>query len=349
MSDSLKILLTADPFLPVPPPLYGGIERIVHGLAQELRGRGHRIGLVAHPDSTSDVDFFAPWPSKDSRGTGNAGRHALALDAAVRKFRPDVVHSFSRLLLLLPLLLRRGAKLMSYQRYTGGWRNRVAARLGGASFAFTGCSEFIAAQGRPSGGRWDAIPNFVDVDYYRFSPSVAPDAPLVFLSRIEAIKGAHTAIKIALGAGRRLILAGNQVNTPQGRDYWEKEIAPCLGGSIEYAGPVNDEQKNDLLGRAAAMLVPIEWDEPFGIVFAEALACGTPIISCPRGALPEIVQQGVHGFLVKSVTEGIEAVAGLSGVDRGACRQQAERRFSQQAAGDAYLALYRELIASASA
>lgn len=344
-ADSLKILLTADPFLPVPPPFYGGIERIVHGLAQELRTQGHRVGLVAHQSSTSEVDFFHPWRGTDPRGVEMIIGQGLALRRAVEAFRPDLVHSFSRLLLLLPLLLQRVPAVMSYQRDTGGWRNRVASRVGGGSFAFTGCSEFIAAKGRAGGGRWIAIPNFVDVRSYRFVPKVAPDAPLVFLSRFESIKGAHAAIRIALGARRRLILAGNRVDTAEGFEYWSQSIEPFIGrDGIEYVGPVNDAQKNVLLGRAAALLVPIQWDEPFGIVFAEALACGTPVIACPRGALPEIVQSGLNGFLVDSIDDGISAVGRLGSIDREACRRVAEERFSQQVVSGAYLALYRDVL-----
>ncbi len=342
---SLKILLTADPFLPVPPPMYGGIERIVHGLAQELRSRGHRVGLVAHQSSTSEVDFFRPWRGTDPRGAQNVLGQGLVLRRAVQSFRPDLVHSFSRLLLLLPLLLARMPAIMSYQRDTGGWRNRIASILGGTSFAFTGCSEYIAARGRASGGRWESIPNFVDLRTYRFARQVEADAPLVFLSRIEAIKGAHVAIRIALGAKRKLVLAGNRVDSAEGAEYWARDVEPFIGrDGIEYVGPVNDVQKDALLGRAAALLVPVQWDEPFGIVFAEALACGTPVIACPRGALPEIVQPGRNGFLVDSVEDGISAVGRLDRIDRQSCRLIAEERFSQQAAGDAYLELYHDLV-----
>lgn len=345
---SLKILLTADPFLPVPPVLYGGIERIVHGIAQELRHRGHRVGLVAHPESSSPVDFFRPWPGLNRRGNKAILCHSITLRQAVSAFEPDVVHSFSRLLLLLPLMMKRRAMIMSYQRDTGGWRNRVAAMMGRDAFAFTGCSEYIASKGRTSGGRWLAIHNFADVAAFRFAGTVAADAPLVFLSRLEAIKGAHAAIRIAVGSGRRLVLAGNRVDSPEGKEYWSRRIEPFLGrDGIEYIGPVDDRQKDDLLGKAAALVVPIEWDEPFGIVFAEALACGTPVISCPRGALPEIVRSGQNGFLVNTVDEGIAAVARLPEIDRHTCRRDAEERFSPHAAGDAYMALYQDLIAKA--
>jgi glycosyltransferase involved in cell wall biosynthesis len=338
----VKILLTADPEVPVPPKLYGGIERIVDGLAVALRRRGHQVGLVAHPDSNCPVDFFVAWPEGMSSGRAGHARNALTLLRAASDFRPDVVHSFSRLAYLLPLLTRRTPKIMSYQRHTGGRRNSFAARVGGANMAFTGCSEFIAKMGRRWGGAWSAIPNFVDVNFYRFEPTVPPDAPLVFLSRVERIKGAHTAVAIARESGRRLLIAGNRVEKGEGADYWEREIEPHLGrDGIEYVGPVNDEQKNDLLGRAAAMVVPIGWDEPFGIVFAEALACGTPVISCPRGALPEIVSEGKHGFLIGDVSDGVDAVSRIANLDRAECRRRVEKLFSREVVVTQYENLYQ--------
>ena len=107
-------------------------------------------------------------------------------------------------------------------------------------------------------------------------------------------------------------------------------------------GEVNDSQKNALLGRAAAMIVPIQWDEPFGIVFAEALAAGTPVITCARGALPEIIHDGVNGFFMRDVDEGVAAVSRLAEIDRGSCRRDAEQRFSLTACAARYLALYSE-------
>jgi len=340
----MHILLTADPEIPVPPKLYGGIERIVDGLATQLRAHGHRVGLAAHPESQCPVDYFQPWPGRASNRLADSLRNTGALVRAVRAFNPDVIHSFSRLGYLLPVLPMRPGKVMSYQRHTGGQRNRIAARLGGRRFVFTACSEFIVRQGRECGGRWLAIPNFVDVDFYRFEPSVATDAPLVFLSRVERIKGAHTAIEIARRAGRRLIIAGNRADDAEGVAYWHREIAPHLGrDGIEYIGPVDDKQKNELLGRAAAMLVPIEWDEPFGIVFAESLACGTPVISCPRGALPEIVKDGKHGFLVRSADQGAKAVPQLGSISRVGCRRRAETLFSREVVVGRYEELYAGL------
>jgi glycosyltransferase involved in cell wall biosynthesis len=341
----MRILVSVDPVLPVPPNLYGGIERIVDGLITELRRQGHEIGLVAHPESTCPVERLYPWPEISPSGAFRNLKNLFTLSGAVRDFRPEILHSFSRLGYLLPFLPTSLPKVMSYQRATGGPRNRIAARLGGRSFVSTGCSEFIAAQGRAWGGRWLGIPNFVDTDYYQYRAEVHVDAPLVFLSRLERIKGVHTAIEIAKRSGRRMVIAGNRVQEGDGAAYWEQEIKPHLDrDGISYVGPVNDAQKNELLGSAAAMVVPIAWDEPFGIVFAEALACGTPVISCPRGALPEIVRDGIEGFLVQDASEGARAVSRLGEISRTKCRQRAETCFSSKVVVSQYLALYRELI-----
>ena len=344
----MKILLTADPELPVPPKLYGGIERIVDLLIKELSKRGHTIGLVAHPDSTSAVDAFFPWAGARSQDKLDTLRNTWTLRSAVWEFQPDLVHSFSRILYLLPLLNSSLPKIMSYQRnpsfQTTSWGNRLAK----GSLTFTGCSEHICQIGEASGGLWHPIHNCVELDKYTFQPTVAEDAPLVFLSRIERIKGAHTAIAAARQTNRRLLIAGNQVDTEEGKQYWQAEIAPHLGkDGIEYVGAVNDIQKNELLGQSAAMIVPIEWDEPFGIVFAEALACGTPVISCPKGALPEIVRHGTHGYLVNSIGEACNAIHDLAKIDRHTCRQQVERHFSAAVTVEKYESIYYKALQSA--
>ncbi len=341
----MKILITADPELPVPPILYGGIERIIDTLLQRLNALGHEVGLVAHRESTSHRDHLLPWPGLRSQTSLDSVRNTVHLHSAVQKFQPDVLHSFSRLQYLLPLLPSRLPKIMSYQRKPTQRSVRLASTLANHSLTFTGCSQHICHQGLSSGGVWHPIHNFVELEKYTFQPTVAPDAPLVFLSRIEQIKGAHTAIAIALQTQRRLIIAGNQVDSAQGQQYWREAIEPHLGrNGIEYVGPVNDTQKNELLGQAAAMLVPIEWDEPFGIVFAEALACGTPVISCPRGALPEIVRPGIDGFLIENIEEGCAAVQNLATIDRMNCRQRAEQCFSAEVIVNQYEALYQGLI-----
>ncbi len=340
----MRILLTADPEIPVPPVGYGGIERIVDALLRRFRAGGHEVGLVAHPGSRSPAARLFTWPGRRSASRLDTLRNALLLRRAVRVFQPDVLHSFSRLGYLLPLLPTALPKVMSYQRHTGGRSLAWAARLGGRSLHFTGCSDFICHMGRPRGGTWHAIPNFVELDKLTFVPRVPADAPLVFLSRVESIKGPDVAIAVARAAGRRLLIAGNRADSGPEREFWDREIAPHLGrDGIDYVGEVDDTRKNALLGSAAAMIVPIRWDEPFGIVFAEALAAGTPVITCARGALPEIVDDGVTGCFMSSVDDGVAAVARVAQLDRAACRRVAETRFSVAPCAERYLDVYRSL------
>jgi glycosyltransferase involved in cell wall biosynthesis len=341
----VRILLPTDPFLPVPPPHYGGVERIVASLLADLRRRGHEVGLVAHPDSSAATDFFMAWPDAPPNSAAAHARNTLALLTAVARFRPSIIHSFSRLLYLAPLLPRRIPKIMSYQRFPGGRQISLSASVARSSLMFTGCSAYIATMGRKYGGTWRTVPNFVDTDFYKFVSGVPDNAPLVFLSRVEPIKGAHIAIEIAKQAGRRLLIAGNHSDSGPESEYWSAVIKPQLGrAGIEYIGPVDDKSKNELLGSAAAMVVPIQWDEPFGIVFAEALACGTPVITCPRGAAPEIVRNGIDGFLIRNAGEGCRAVQKLATIDRQQCRQRAEQAFSVAAVVPQYEALYKEFL-----
>lgn len=340
----MRILLAADPEIEVPPRLYGGIERIVDGLARRLQVRGHVVCLMAKAGSTSSVDVFHGWPGRRSQSRLDTIRNTRALWKAVRSFRPDVIHSFSRVAYLTPHLRGAIPIVMSYQRDPTLRAIGLAAKLAAPHvLTFTGCSDYIAACGRRGGGDWRSIPNFAEMDTLKFSPSVAPDAPLVFLSRVESIKGAHWAIEIARRTGRRLVIAGNHADSGPEVDYWHKQIAPSIGrDGIDYVGPVDDRQKSDLLGQARAMVVPIQWDEPFGIVFAEALACGTPVISCPRGSLTEIVRQGIDGFLIRSVEEGCEAVEQAGAIDRANCRRRAVEQYSPEIVVGRYLDLYEE-------
>jgi glycosyltransferase involved in cell wall biosynthesis len=205
----VRVLLTADAELPVPPPLYGGIERIIDLLVAEYVNAGHEVALVAHAASASTATAVFPWPGPTSTGRSDQWSNAMALRAAVMNFDPEIVHSFSRLMWLTPLAFDRRAKLMTYQREPTGRTVRWSDRLHRGRLQFTGCSEYICRKGRErGGGKWSAIPNAVDLKTYEFRPTVAPDAPLVFLSRIEPIKGCHTAIEIAKRAGRRLLIAG---------------------------------------------------------------------------------------------------------------------------------------------
>lgn len=336
----MRILLTADPFIPVPPRLYGGIERIIDSLGRGLERSGVQVALLAHPDSLCSTTARFSWPRTDPRSTMDHLACAATLRRCVKKFKPDLVHSFSRLAYLTSILPLGLPKVMSYQRDPALRTVRLAHWLARGSLRFTGCSDYIAKLGRASAGEWEAIPNFVELDRFRFTTAVDSDAPLVFLSRIESIKGTDTAIAVARASGRRLVIAGNAPDKGAELEWYQREILPQVDGQrVSYIGPVDDVQKSALLSEASALLVPIRWNEPFGIVFAEALACGTPIISCPMGALPEIVEHGVNGFLVNSIAEGVAAVGRIGDIDRQQCRKSAEQKFS----AGAVIAMYRDL------
>ncbi len=349
-SDSLHVLLTADPYLPVPPVHYGGIERIVDFLARGLVERGHQVTLIARPESQT-AGCLVPYGQNDGSGRTARLRTLWQLQRLVWRYRRrvDVVHSFGRLAGMLPIMTsKRLPKVQSYQRAIPWKGVRRAARLARGSLTFTACSSSMLAEhcGHDRiDGTWRAIYNGVELKHYDFRPTVPENAPLVFLGRIERIKGVHAALDIAELSGRRLIIAGNRVDTGNDRHYFEECIAPRVDGKrVKYVGPVDDVAKNQLLGEAAALLMPIEWEEPFGIVMVEAMACGTPVIGFPRGSVAEVVSNGVNGFVVSDVAAAAKTVERLTSIDRCTVRRICEDRFSSNVIIEQYLDLYREVL-----
>ena len=336
----MKIAITADPEIPVPPRHYGGIERIVHMLACGLVARGHDVTLFAHPESQSAGRLVA-WPGRSSRSVRDTMRNAALLARAMASGRFDLVHSFSRVAYLAPILPLSLPKLMTYQRAVNPRSARAGHRLSRGTLAFTAISTWMMRDVAHI-GQWTMIPNGVPLDTYTFRPTIAPDAPLVFLGRIEEIKGPHLAVKLAERAQRRLVLAGN---IPEAKRAWAEQhvLHHVDGDRVQYIGPVDDVAKNALLGTAAALLMPILWDEPFGIVMAEAMACGTPVIGFPRGAVPEVVEHGITGFVEPDLRRLVAAVARLAEIERSACRARVETRYSDRAVVGAYEAHYRRL------
>jgi len=180
------------------------------------------------------------------------------------------------------------------------------------------------------------------MDDYQFNAEVDADAPLVFLGRIQQEKGTAIAIEIALKTNKKLIIAGNVPNEQIHQLYFNEQVKPFIDQEqIKYIGPVNNVQKNELLRNACAMLMPVTWDEPFGIVMAEALACGTPVIGFNRGAVPEVVTNGSTGFICNTTNEMMEAVNNIPSLSRSDCRQVAEEKFSSTVMAKQYEQLYR--------
>lgn len=346
MNDSLRIALVADPYLPVPPKLYGGIERVVSFLIEGLVERGNEVVLWGHPSSEVPCELI-PYGVPPHEGRLARVRELLQVMRGLtcRRGEFDLVHSFGRLAGMLPLFPFDIPKIQSYQREITPENIERAVRLAGDSLSFTACSTNCRRDVSHL-GQWDTVYNGVRMSDFVFQPKVAADAPLVFLGRIERIKGTHTAIAVAKASGRRLMIAGNIVDEGEHQRYFDEEVAPHLDDEqIRYIGPVDDVRKNELLGTAAAFLMPIEWEEPFGIVMAEALACGTPVVGFRRGSVPEVVEHGVTGFVCDSTEEMIEAVGRVPELNRRASRDRCERMFNDRAIVDAYEALYRRRIA----
>ena len=338
-------MITVDPEIPVPPLYYGGIERIVYMLVSGLAKEGHEVHLFAHSESRVPAKVI-PYIGRRSTSLADTLRNALQIRNYIRGIKKvDIVHSFSRLAYLLFIMKSSIVKVQSYQRDIATRSIRLAMWLGSKNLTFTACSRYCASTADFMGGTWRVIHNGVDTEKYKFNPDVSLDAPLVFLGRITWGKGVHTAISIAKKTNRRLVIAGN--HAPCGRDYeyFQNEVlVHCNQKLIEYIGPVDDAQKNELLNSAAALLFPIEWDEPFGIVMAEALACGTPVIAFSRGSVPEVIQDHVNGFICNNEHEMIQAVNNIGDIDRRACRESAEKRFSERVIVGEYIRLYEELI-----
>ena len=250
----------------------------------------------------------------------------------------DVVHSFSRIAYLLPLLPTAVPKLMTYQRAISRRSVQLGHHLSGGSLQFSAISDWMMAHVNDV-GRWHLVPNGVDLERYPASEAVAADAPLVFLGRIEAIKGPHLAIAAARRAGLPLVLAGN---VPEGHEAWfDQEVRPALDGDqVRWIGPVDDARKAELLAGARALLMPILWEEPFGIVMAEAMACGTPVLGFRRGAVPEVVTDGETGWVVDDLDQLVAAIGRIDAIDRRACRRRVELHYSAAAIAEAYLGIY---------
>jgi glycosyltransferase involved in cell wall biosynthesis len=345
----VRILLIMDPLIPVPPQHYGGIERVVADLANELVHRGHSVTLWAAPGSRTD-GAIEPFGREGEWTQWSNARNTFVVSARFlrRPYSYDLVHNFGRLAYLTTILSRDLPKVQTYMRRVNPQNMRRAASLGARRLQYTAVSAAIRDTGDPGGGSWSVIYNCASPEKYTCRTNVdARTAPLVFLGRLERCKGAHNAIEVARRLNRQLILAGNVSNLPEERDYFHAEIEPAIDGSlVSYVGPVDDRQKDALLGRAAALLLPIEWEEPFPVVLPESLLCGTPVIAFRRGGVPEGIDEGVTGFVCDTVEQMMTGVCRLGEIDRGVCRTTAERRFSRQAIVNDYEQLYQRLHAS---
>ncbi len=340
----MRILLLMDPFIPVPPLYYGGIERVVYDIAQKYASLGHDVTLVAGPNSVSPGKLITYGENKDNDSIRIDYKLLYSVSSILLKEVPrhDVIHNFGRLAWLFPIAWSGIRKVQTYMRYITPANVRALNRIGIRNITYTAVSDAIVKTGSPGGGDWRTVYNCAPIAQFDFNPGVDPaTAPLVFLGRLERCKGAHSAIEAARLAGRRLIIAGNISPLKEEKAYFEEELKPLFDGDkVQYIGVVDNVQKNRLLGSAAAMLLPIEWYEPFPVVLPESFACGTPIIAFRNGGVPEGIRHGVTGFLCDTAEEMAVFIPRLAEIDRSICRQEAIDKYSDDSIAADYLKIY---------
>src|SRR6516164_4378484 len=326
----------------VPPKLYGGTERVVHWLTEELVALGHDVTLYASADSRTSAKLEAPWP------------RALRLDGSVRD--PNALHM---------LMLERVRQLADefdflhfhldyypfsiFSRHSVPYITTLHGRLDlpehqplFSMFSSIPVVSISDAQRRP-------LPQagWVRTVYHGLPEQLLKPLPVrpsyfAFLGRIAPEKGVDRAISIARQCGVPLRIAAKVDKVD--REYFDDKIRPLIdGSSVEYIGEITDAEKSAFLSGAIALLAPIDWPEPFGLVMIEAMACGTPVIAFNRGSVPELVDDGLTGFIVEDEKGAIGAFDRLSQLSRARIRRQFERRFTAHRMAQEYLAAYRSL------
>ncbi len=325
----MRILLMMDPGISVPPPLYGGHERLVYMFAEEYTKMGHEVSLLAGPNSNISGKVYTFGINNLNRSKWQKAKELVFAWRFLFSKRKDfdLIHNFGRLAYLFPITNSAAKKIMTYGRPVSQKGIRFINSLPNQNMVFTACSDYCVSTGNVA-GVWKTVYNAIDFSAYQLNEHVAADAPFMFLGRLDKIKGLHTAIEVALEIGNKLWIGGNIPDTPDNYAYFKEVLEPKFDGKqIIYLGALNDEQKNHYLGKAKALLFPIEWDEPFGMVMAEAMACGTPVIGFKRGSVPEVIEENITGFIVNNKAEMLAAIPKIANIDRAKCRSTALARF----------------------
>jgi glycosyltransferase involved in cell wall biosynthesis len=337
----LKVALIAPPFISIPPPHYGGTELFIQELARGLKARGVDVVLYTNGESTLDVKkkWLYPrsqWPLTDDVyfSLRDMEHHAWAIADATAEC--DLIHAnniagltYSRFV-ELPFIytvhhVREETLAQIYQHYPQ------------VNYA---CISRYQAQAMKF-PRSTVIHHGIDTSQYRVQPT--KQDYLAFLGRIAPVKGLHLAIEVAKRAGMPLKIGGEI--QPLFRDYWDTQIKPHLDGKfIEYLGEMDLAGKNQLLGNARAMLFPIQWHEPFGLVMVESMACGTPVLAFSGGSVDEIVLEGVSGHVCRDVDDMARS-AKSAVFEPAAVRRYVDQEFSTRRMVDSYLKLYRQALA----
>jgi glycosyltransferase involved in cell wall biosynthesis len=340
----MNIAQVAPLYESVPPPGYGGTERVVSWLTEELVRLGHRVTLFASGDSRTSARLI-PGSAAALRTNPNCqdylAHHILMLQQ-LKKHRAefDVVH-FHTDYLHFSLCREWG---LNHLTTLHGRMDLPDLPALYKEFSDMPVVSISRAQRRPlPAANWIGnVYHGLPAASLRFHP--APGTYLAFIGRISPEKRPDRAIAIAGAAGMPLKIAAKVDRAD--REYFETRIKPLLGQpGIDFIGEIGDEQKADFLGNAAACLAPIDWPEPFGLNMIEAMACGTPVIAFRHGSVPEIIDDGISGIIVESVEEAVQAVERAKTMSRRACRDVFEERFTARRMAQDYLRLYEQIVA----
>ncbi|MGX9428485.1 MULTISPECIES: glycosyltransferase family 4 protein [Bradyrhizobium] len=326
----------------IPPKLYGGTERVVAWLVDELVKLGHQVTLFASGDSKTLAELVPACPRALRLGRPRvdpvAAQTVLLESVARRASEFDVIHAHIDWL-PLPLLKRLGVPFLTttHGRLDLPGLADVARLFPEAPYVSISNNQNTALRE----ANWiGTVYHGLPADLFR--PSFDEGRYLAFLGRLTAEKGPEVAIRIARAANMPLRIAAK---VPRGeRAYFKERLEPQIDGNkVRLTGEVNDETKQKFLASASALLFPIDWPEPFGLVMIEAMACGTPVIAFRSGSVPEVIDDGITGFVVDGEAEAIEAIGRLGELDRRKVRARFEERFTSERMAKEYLRHYEAL------
>ena len=339
----MRIAQIAPPFQSVPPPGYGGTERVVSLLTEELVRRGHEVTLFASGDSVTSARLVAACRRSlrlDKHCVDQMAHHLVMLEHVFQRAAEfDVVH-FHVDYLHFPLSRRQRFPHVTTLHGRLDIPDLVPLYQEFRDMPVVSISD---AQRSPlRWANWQAtVYHGLPEDRYRFRPE--PGGYFAFLGRISPEKRVDRAIEIAKRVGVPLKIAAKVDRVDQ--DYFEAVVEPLLRDRlIEYLGEIGDGEKDEFLGNAAALLFPIDWPEPFGLVMIEAIACGTPVIAYRQGSVDEVMEQGRTGFIVQSLVDAVEAGRKVMELSRAHCREVFEQRFTARRMAADYLRVYEGLI-----
>lgn len=339
----MRIAVIAPPWAPIPPPLYGGIELVVDQLATGLQAAGHDVTLFATGDSTSRVPTDWILPEAEGLRIGMAVpemRHVIHCYRSITDF--DVVHDHS---VLGPFYAERSPQVPVTTTIHGPFNEELSDLYRAlAPRVPIICISESQRRGAPDIPVAGVIHHGINPSDFTVGSGEGDDDGefVLFLGRMSPDKGAHRAIEAARKAGVRLLLAA-KMREPWEHRYFEEYVEPSLGDSAVYLGEVPHEHKLELLRAARALLFPIRWAEPFGMVMLEAFASGTPVVAFPEGAAPEVIEDGTTGFLVGDEAAMADAIGRLDEIDRSACRSVVEGYFSTERMVAQHIELYERI------